>query len=338
MIEEILINGTYGDPGLYVLHQKSGHAVLFDCGDLRALEKRLLLKVKVLCISHAHLDHFIGFDQLIRCQLPHGIDITVCGPEGIAQKVQAKLRGYEWNLIDPKQIQVRVIELNASGQCKEFAIYSDQALIHLQQQPWRSCDSMCFGPTPPTPCQRMIEVDKYFAIDAVVCDHFCPSLSFALQLGEHFKVDMEQVESLGLSPGPWIKELQSNFHQVDQDQTIVIDGKSQKAQELKAAILTSRFPRPLAYVTDILFSEDNLARLKNLLLGVDTFWCETNYADQDAAKAQQKAHLTTKQAASIARQSGCLTLKTFHFSKIYMQQPELDLAAEAQGFFADSYD
>ena len=61
-----LLNGRTGDPGLWIeaLHQPE--AILLDCGDLSALAPRQLLRVGLVAVSHAHMDHWAGFDRLLR--------------------------------------------------------------------------------------------------------------------------------------------------------------------------------------------------------------------------------------------------------------------------------
>ena len=51
-----LLNGSAGDPGLYVRLAHRSEALLFDCGDLGRLTTRDLLKIDSVFISHAHID------------------------------------------------------------------------------------------------------------------------------------------------------------------------------------------------------------------------------------------------------------------------------------------
>ncbi|HYZ65061.1 MAG TPA: hypothetical protein VE650_21635, partial [Acetobacteraceae bacterium] len=95
-----LLNGRTGDPGLYVeiLHQSG--AFLLDCGDLSALSPRHLLRVGVLAVSHAHMDHWAGFDRLLRVLIGREKTVSVIGPEGFAERLHHRLQAYTWNLAD----------------------------------------------------------------------------------------------------------------------------------------------------------------------------------------------------------------------------------------------
>jgi ribonuclease Z len=66
MYNAALINDPFGDPGVYVECKYRREAVLFDLGDLHLLPPRKLLKIDYIFVSHTHMDHFIGFDHLLR--------------------------------------------------------------------------------------------------------------------------------------------------------------------------------------------------------------------------------------------------------------------------------
>jgi poly-gamma-glutamate capsule biosynthesis protein CapA/YwtB (metallophosphatase superfamily) len=61
-----LVNGRYGDPTVYVETLFEKHSLLFDVGEIASLSARKIRRVDQIFVSHAHIDHFVGFDHLLR--------------------------------------------------------------------------------------------------------------------------------------------------------------------------------------------------------------------------------------------------------------------------------
>ena len=95
-----LINDSFSDPGLFIPFLFEKRALLFDLGDLAALSPRDVLKVSHVFVTHTHMDHFIGFDTILRLLLGRDKEIHVYGPSNFIQKVEAKLSAYTWNLVE----------------------------------------------------------------------------------------------------------------------------------------------------------------------------------------------------------------------------------------------
>ncbi len=72
-----LINSYFEDPCLYVRVLREKRAVLFDIGDIRALSTAELYKITDVFVTHTHIDHFIGFDVLLRVILRRNIPLNV---------------------------------------------------------------------------------------------------------------------------------------------------------------------------------------------------------------------------------------------------------------------
>src|SRR3546814_15367459 len=64
------------------------------------LSARDLLRVRHVFVSHMHMDHFIGFDQLLRVNIGRDKQISMVGPAGFAAAVGYKLQAYSWDLVD----------------------------------------------------------------------------------------------------------------------------------------------------------------------------------------------------------------------------------------------
>ena len=75
-------------------------AILFDLGDIAALSPRKAQRLEQIFASHAHIDHFIGFDRLLRLLVGREKTLELFGPEGFIDNVRHKLSGYRWNLVD----------------------------------------------------------------------------------------------------------------------------------------------------------------------------------------------------------------------------------------------
>src|SRR5690242_8290548 len=100
LLHPTLVNGRTGDPALYVETLFEKRAILFDLGDIAALPPRKIQRLEQVFVSHAHIDHFIGFDHLLRALVGRDKTIKLYGPQGFIDHVHHKLQGYRWNLVD----------------------------------------------------------------------------------------------------------------------------------------------------------------------------------------------------------------------------------------------
>ena len=100
LLHPSLVNGRSGDPALYVETLFERRAILFDLGDISSLSPRKIQRLDLVCVSHAHIDHFIGFDHLLRVLVGRDKTIKLRGPQGFIDHVHHKLSAYRWNLVD----------------------------------------------------------------------------------------------------------------------------------------------------------------------------------------------------------------------------------------------
>jgi len=94
-----LVNDPFGDPALYVDCLFEKRALLFDLGDIRRLAPRKILRLSHIFVSHAHMDHFMGFDWLLRISLGREKAMHLFGPARFLEQVEHKLAAYTWNLV-----------------------------------------------------------------------------------------------------------------------------------------------------------------------------------------------------------------------------------------------
>jgi ribonuclease Z len=324
-IELSLINGVSGDPAVYSCATQSSDAVLFDAGSLEDISNRELLKVRVVAISHTHVDHFIGFDRIIRVNIPHFRTIEVVGPKNIQLNVMSKLRAYTWNLLEPGQINYIVHEVSEGSCVRTFRISNDQNF-----EPQEISTQNQVGQRVKIPLQNISSFELY----ASILDHGTPVLAFCKQLPDSLTVDKPSLQKSGFVAGPWIAELQRNAIENRLEGSIDINGQSVPSQQLAKTLLRPRKGDNVLYVTDILFNNKNLRAIETLCNGngIGHFVCEANYRNEDRQKAFSKSHLTTKQAALIAATIKAKEFIIFHVSNIYAGSIEIS-SAESSSLF-----
>ena len=107
-----LLNGQTGDPALLLTLRWQGRALLLDLGRIDRTPASVLLPIEAVFVSHAHMDHFMGFDQLLRIFLARDATLRLYGPAGLADCVAGKLAGYTWNLTDDYGFAIEVTEVS----------------------------------------------------------------------------------------------------------------------------------------------------------------------------------------------------------------------------------
>ena len=91
-----LVNGSTGDPALFVDDPGRDNALLIDAGENASLGDARLGDLDVVLLTHHHVDHFIGFDRIVRANLDRDKALHVYGPEGTIRKVYHRIKSYEY--------------------------------------------------------------------------------------------------------------------------------------------------------------------------------------------------------------------------------------------------
>jgi ribonuclease Z len=95
------------DNALFVSVDTGQHVsrLMFDCGDgcPHALETGDLLAMDHLFFSHFHMDHVSGFDLFFRLNFDREPAVNVWVPPGGTEILHHRFRGFEWNLVGPRQ-------------------------------------------------------------------------------------------------------------------------------------------------------------------------------------------------------------------------------------------
>ncbi len=317
-----LINDVFGDPGVYVDIRWSKRALLFDLGYNDGLGPTRLLRAGEIFISHTHMDHFIGFDAVLRVALGRGKTLRLFGPPGLIDNVHGKLRGYTWNLVDGYPLTIEV---------QEFHKHEIRQTSFRASNGFRPSEQATF-PAPPAggPLFTVLK-DPMLSVKAVALNHRIPSFAYTLEEQFHINVNKQKLHAAGLRVGAWLKDVKQYIWQGKPDDfrfTVALYDEHRRAEqefmlgEVKERFLTISRGQKIAYVVDARHDEENEAKIVALAQESDIFYCESPYLDSDAEKAYDRYHLTARQAGLMARKAQVHDLVVFHFSPRYTGQGE----------------
>jgi ribonuclease Z len=210
LVQSTLVNEPFSDPGLFIDFRFGRRALLFDLGDLTPLSPRQLLRVGHAFVSHAHMDHFAGFDRLLRICLHRTTPLHLIGPAEFADRVEHKLRAYSLNLLDERSSDfvITAAEFNGEGfnrisefRAREAFRRRDVPLIRLA-------------------AGTLLDEDD-FRIDGAVLDHGIPCLAFAFEEKLRVNVWSEGLKQLKLPVGPWLNEAKRAIRRGEPDDTVI---------------------------------------------------------------------------------------------------------------------
>ena len=88
---------------------------------------------------------------------------------------------------------------------------------------------------------------------------------------------------------------------------------------------------------DTVYNESNKARIVELVRDADIFFCEAPFLAEEEDRAQERCHLTSKQAGLLAREARVRQLHVFHFSGRHTLHTE-QLVREAEDAFRKPVD
>ncbi|MEK7309019.1 MAG: MBL fold metallo-hydrolase [Nitrospirota bacterium] len=315
-----LVNNPFEDPGLYIRLLREGRALLFDAGFTNNLSVRDVLKISDVFVSHTHVDHFIGFDNILRLHLnKRNCPLRLYGPEGFAGNIEGKLSSYSWNLIGDYPIIIEAMEVNGKEMVK--TVFRAENSFKREE----ICTIAFEG---------VLLKDSFFKVSAAVLDHQIPCLAFSLEEDYHINIDKAKLNNLGLSVGPWLGELKTAIRKNQADSVFNVNDKMLPFAELKDIASISKGQK-ITYVADALGSDENIKKIAALAKGSDILYIEAYFLDKDSVRAKERYHLTAKEAGRIAREAGVGRLEVFHFSPKYTDLPE-EIVKEAEREFKET--
>jgi ribonuclease Z len=327
LFEPWLVNEPFGDPGLYVDFCDERRGLLFDLGNIAGLLPRHLMRLSHAFVTHAHMDHFCGFDHLLRVVLGRKAGLVLYGGPDFVAQVEHKLRAYTWNVAHRYEVELvlDVREIGSDGGVQRACFSSRRRFAREACAGWALAGDV-------------VHDEASFRVRGRFVDHDIPCLAYAIEEKARLRVAKDRLPQLGLATGAWLRDLKHAVLNGAPDETPIRlawrdrlgdHADSRPVGELRHLILDVVPGRRLGYVTDLRYTERNVATLAELFQNVDLLFIESVFLHRDKAHGLRKNHLTAHQAGLIARRIGARAVVPFHFSPRY-QGRSAALVAEVQ--------
>ncbi|MDY2842413.1 MAG: ribonuclease Z [Treponema sp.] len=144
-----------------------------------------------------------------------------------------------------------------------------------------------------------------FYVRAFPLQHTKTCVGYTLEeLDRPGEFNVEKAVSLGVKPGPLFGKLQRG------EEITLENGKVIKPSDVMGE---KRSGRKFSFVTDTLY----LPSISQEVRGSDLLICEGMFSDDCADQAKEKKHMTSRQAATIARDSNSKRMAMIHYSPRY---------------------
>ncbi|MBZ4644308.1 MAG: ribonuclease [Deferribacteres bacterium] len=304
------INSPFEDSAFFVRNVYKKSAFLLDCGRLGNISNTEILSVTDVFVSHTHIDHFYGFDRLLRGFIRADKKIRFFGPPNFINNVKGKLAGYTWNLIKNYTL---VIEANE--------LYEDKIKTAI----FRAEDG--FIPEEYEKKRDLIDLGDGFTLDYEFFDHGILTVGYRIKEDIHVSIRKDALEELGYKKGPWISELKSKlrlcqkdgFLEVEKDGNVVV--KSLK--ELEKELVLYSPAQDITYITDVAPTFENFKKAVTFSRNSHILMIEGMFLKSDLMHAIRKKHLTLELAKEIFIASNSKFVHFFHFAPKYEIEKEL---------------
>jgi ribonuclease Z len=333
LFEPRLVNDVFGDPGLYLDFRDERRALLFDLGNITALPPRKLMRLSHVFVTHTHMDHFSGFDHLLRVVLGRKAGIVLFGGPGFVAQVEHKLRAYSWNVVHRYEVElvIDVYEIGTDGRGQSARFSSRTGFGRTASEQLEFLDDV-------------LHEESIFRVRGRFVDHGIPCLAYAIEEKAHVKVAKDRLAALGVSTGSWLRDLKQAVLTGAPGETPILvqwrdrhgdHAMTRTVSELRHLVLDVVQGQRIGYVTDLRYTEPNVQTLAQLLTDVDLLFIESVFLDEDAEHGARKNHLTAHQAGQIARRVGAKAVVPFHFSPRY-EHRRATVVAEIQAAWSGS--
>jgi ribonuclease Z len=305
--------GLLDDPLLFVRIRPLKRALLFDCGQIAHLAKRVVKPIDAVFITHAHMDHIMGIPTLVRHRHASPRPLDIFGPPGIADRVHHLLMGYDWNLCEPGWFTLRVHEIRPDT-IRHYSLIGPEGFARRfdGEEPRRG---------------REIWSCRYAAVEAELLDHKIPVLAFKIRERLHYAIDPRRMEEQGVIAGDWIRDLKSRVWKGRSGVGVVVPRREGEGVRMETVADPYGFYRSIearrpcasiGYLCDVGRTAENIATIESFLAGVTLLCADCTFLAADMEKARASYHLCTEDLNDLAVRLAPRFLLPMHLSKSYL--------------------
>lgn len=166
----------------------------------------------------------------------------------------------------------------------------------------------------------LVYEDKDIQIEAQHMDHGMPTLAYKIMVKEVRRIDKSKIKKLKLPNSPLIGDLQRG-------KDITYNGKKIKSKD----VTYMQEGKILTIILDTAMNNNTISFAKDS----DLLICESTYAANEEEQAKEYKHLTTEQAATIAKKSKSKKLALVHVSEKHVHKIPV-LLKEARKIFKNT--
>ena len=296
------LNNPFEDPCLYVRLLREKRAILFDMGKLDHIAASEANKVTEAFVTHTHIDHFIGFDHLLRNILGRREPLRIFGPDEIIGCIQGKLSGYVWNLIGQYPLRIEAYGVSQAGM-RHVSFHAKRRFEPSEAEILPVAGGVVFS-------------DGHITVKAALLEHDITCLGFSMEEDYHINIDKPALEKMGLEVGPWLGEFKKALRAGASEDTMF---EGFRLGELKDKISMITRGQKIAYIMDSSPTEKNIEKISELANGAGSMYCEAYFLDREAERAAERSHLTARIIGTIAKDAGVGELVIMHCSPRYSE-------------------
>ena len=287
-----------------VLLKYKGENILVDCGEgtQRQFRKAKMnpCKVTKILISHWHGDHVLGLPGLLQTLNLNGYngELVIYGPKGSKRKFQemvAPYLGFYW-------------DVNRKNE-GNFNIVVREVCASRGDRGWGTEDGG----------KIVIFENEEFKIEAGEVDHGCPALAYSFIVKEKKRLDREKLKKMKIPNSPLVGELVKG-------KVVEIGGKKVDGKKL----MYVEPQRKVSFLMDSRYGDS----LVKFVKGADVLVSEATHSVEEQEVATKYGHLSSVDAAKIAKKAKVKALVLIHLSQRYDAVPKV-IFNEAKEVFPD---